>query len=82
MILFISPEELVEEYRNSWKLGWIKHPSIDYYTNAIHAIFEGEDVIIFRFNDFGYVTDNRYNTYDITAGPAGITINIRSTKNK
>jgi hypothetical protein len=82
MILYISPEELVEEYRNSWKLGWIKHPSIDYYTNAIHANFEGEDVIIFRFNDFGYVTDNRYNTYDITAGPAGITINIRSTKNK
>ena len=82
MILYISPEELVEEYRNSWKLGWIKNPSIDYYTNAIHAIFEGEDVIIFRFNDFGYVTDNRYNTYDITAGPAGITINIRSTKNK
>jgi hypothetical protein len=81
MILFISPEELVEEYRNSWKLGWIKHPSIDYYTNAIHATFEGKDVIIFKFGDFGYALDNRFNTYDITAGPAGITIYIRSTKN-
>lgn len=81
MILYISPEELVEEFRNSWKLGHIKHPTIDYYTNAIHGVFESQDVIIFRFNDFGYVTDNRYNTYDITAGPAGITIYIKSTKN-
>lgn len=81
MILYISPEELVDEFRNSWKLGHIKHPSIDYYTNAIHAIFEGKDVIIFKFADFGYALDNRFNTYDITAGPAGITIYIRSTKN-
>ena len=78
MVIFISPDELEEEFKESWKLGYISHPTIDYYTNAIHAIFEGNDVIIFRFNKYGMVHDNRYNSYKITAGPAGITIKIKT----
>jgi len=76
MILSILPDELEPEFVNSWKMGWITQPSIDYATNAIHAIFEGKDVIIFKFKEYGWINDNRYNTYSISAGSAGITIKI------
>lgn len=76
MLIHISPDELEEEFRKSWKLGHIKFPSIDYADNAIHAVFEEKTVIIFRFDKFGWINDNRYNSYLISAGSAGITISI------
>ena len=76
MIINILPDELEPEFRESWKMGMITQPSIDYADNAIWAIFEGKDVIIFRFKDYGFINDNRRNTYDISAGKAGITIKI------
>jgi hypothetical protein len=79
MFIHITPDELEEEFRESWKLGFITQPSIDYADNAIYAIFESRQVIIFRFNKYGWVNDNRFNTYKISAGSAGITINIIKT---
>jgi len=76
MIINILPDELEQEFRESWKMSMITQPSIDYADNAIWAIFEGKDVIIFRFKDYGFINDNRRNTYDISAGKAGITIKI------
>ena len=76
MIINISPEELEPEFRESWKMGFITQPSIDYADNAIWAIFEGKQVIIFRFKKYGFINDNRYNKYFISAGNAGITIRI------
>jgi len=76
MIINILPDELEPEFRESWKMGFITQPSIDYADNAIWAIFEGENVIIFRFKDYGFINDNRYNSYDVSAGKAGITIKI------
>jgi hypothetical protein len=76
MLIHISPDELEEEFRESWKLGHIKHPSIDYADNAIYADFENRVVIIFRFKDYGWINDNRFNSYKISAGSAGIIINI------
>jgi hypothetical protein len=76
MIINILPDELEPEFRESWKMGFITQPSIDYADNAIWAIFEGKDAIIFRFKDYGFINDNRRNTYDISAGKAGITIKI------
>ena len=78
MIINISPEELEPEFRESWKMGFITQPSIDYADNAIWAIFEGEQVVIFRFKKYGFINDNRYNKYFISAGNAGITIRIES----
>ena len=49
MFIHITPDELEEEFRQSWKLGYLTQPSIDYATNAIHVWFEGKDCIIFRF---------------------------------
>jgi len=77
MLIFISPDELEEEFRESWKMGYIIHPSIDYADNAIYAVFEGKLVIIFRFKDYGWINDNRRNTYEVNAGMAGITISIK-----
>jgi hypothetical protein len=77
MLIFISPEELEEEFRESWKMGHITQPSIDYADNAIWAVFEGKLVIIFRFKDYGWINDNRRNTYEVNAGMAGITISIK-----
>ncbi len=80
MIINILPDELEPEFVNSWKMGFITHPSIDYATNAIHAIFEGKDVIIFKFKEYGWINDNRYNTYSISAGRAGVMIRIEKNK--
>ena len=76
MIINILPDELEPEFMESWKMGWITQPSIDYADNAIWALFEGKNVIIFRFKEYGWINDNRYNSYDISAGSAGIMIKI------
>jgi hypothetical protein len=74
MILIISPNELEEEFRDSWKAGRVIHPNIDFATNAIHATFEGKDVIIYKFSNYGYVVSNQKGTHTISAGDAGIMI--------
>ena len=76
MFIHLTPDELEPEFRESWKLGFISHPSIDYADNAIYANFEGKVVIIFRFKQYGWINDNRSNSYKVSAGSAGITINI------
>jgi hypothetical protein len=76
MLLIISPEELVEKFRDSHRMHYVKGLSIDYATNAIHGWYENEDVIIFKFRDLGWINDNRYNSYEISSGPAGIVIKI------
>jgi hypothetical protein len=76
MLIYIRPDELESEFINSWKLGHITQPSIDYADNAIYALYENKQVIIFYFKKYGYVMDNRFTSYDITAGKVGITINI------
>jgi hypothetical protein len=76
MILFIAIEELEPEFQNPLKMGYIKSPHIDYATNAIHAWFEDKEVIIFRFKNYGWINNNRFNIYNISAGSAGIVIQI------
>ena len=79
MIINILPDELEPEFVDSWKMGWITQPSIDYADNAIYANFENKVVIIFRFNNNVWINDNRVNSYLISAGSAGITIKIERT---
>lgn len=79
MTLFIAIEELELEFQNPLKMGYIKSPHIDYATNAIHAWYEENEVIIFRFKNYGWINDNRFNIYNISAGSAGIVIQIIKT---
>jgi len=81
MIIYIPVDELEEEYRENWKLRKITHPCIDYATNSIHAWFEDNDVIIFKFKNYGFINDNRTNVYELSSGPAGITILIKKHHN-
>lgn len=80
MIIHITTDEFEEEFRSPWKAGLITHPAIDYATNAIHGWFEGKDVIIFRFKDYGFINDNRFNTYNLSSGSAGCTVQIIKTR--
>lgn len=77
MLIHILPEEFEEGMDVLWKAEQIKSPAIDYATNCVHGWFEGKDVIVFRFKPYGFINDNRFNTYDISYGRAGITINIK-----
>jgi len=74
MILHISVDELEREFMKPWKLELIKHISIDFATNALHGWFEDEDVVIFKFKNYGLALDNRKINYSISSGPAGITV--------
>ncbi len=76
MLVHISNFELEERFRKPWRVGLIKDPSIDYATNAIHGWFEGKDEILFKFKDYGFINDNKSNTYSMSCGEAGITILI------
>jgi hypothetical protein len=79
MIIQISPEELLPQFVNSWKLGHISNPTIDYADNAIYAVYEGKQIILFRFDKYGWINDNRYNKYLVSVGAAGILIQIITT---
>lgn len=76
MTIIIQPEELELEFRKPWKLGLISNLSIDFADNAIWATFEKKEVIIFYFKKWGWVTENRWTTYSISSGAAGIMIQV------
>lgn len=79
MTIHIPVSELHPDFRNIWKLSYIHDPHIDYATNCIHAWHGDKEVILFQFKDYGFVNDNRTNSYEITCGRAGLLIEI--TKN-
>ena len=76
MIILISPNELEEQFRDSWKAGKVIHPNIDFATNSIHATFEDKDVILYQFKKYGYVVSNQSGTHTISVGDAGIMIHF------
>lgn len=76
MLIHISTQELEEEFINHVRNGFVSQASIDYQTNAVHAQYEGKDVIIFNFKKYGWLSDNRFNTYNLSLGTTGITIEI------
>jgi hypothetical protein len=39
----------------------------------------GVEHIVFRFKDYGVYMDNRYNSYELTGGSAGILIKIHDS---
>lgn len=81
MIIHIGIEEISSEYRRQLEWGMIKSVHMDYATNALHGFLDsGEEVIFFRFKDYGFIHDNRFNKYSISSGPAGITIKITETR--
>jgi len=80
MTIFVSTEQLEKEFWALHKLRYLKNCHIDYATNSINAIYEGNDVIIFKFSNYGFFLDNRYGSYKITIGEAGILIILETIK--
>lgn len=79
MLIQIGVNELLGDYRKPFKLNLIKSLSIDYATNSIHGWLGDEEVIIFKFKDYGFINDNRYNSYEISSdGVVGIIVEIKT----
>ena len=78
MKIIIQPEELLPEFVDDWKAGLIWNPTIDYADNAIYAVHEKtrQQIIIFYFKQYGWMNDNRYNTYDVSVEDGNIVIDI------
>ena len=60
MLIHITPDELEPEFRNNWRMGFISQPSIDYADNAVYAVFEGKQVIIFYFKKYDINNNGLY----------------------
>lgn len=80
MTLLINTDDLIPEYKEKYKSGLIGNLNLDYATNALHGWLGEEDVIIFRFKNYGWIHDNKYNTYEIYAGPKEIKIEINDCR--
>ena len=87
MILFIDIKELEEEFSSSpTKLHYVRNVGIDYWTNTIDGIYHEpfskveRDCCLFRFEKFDFKLTNRWHTYILSCGEAGITVNFVSTK--
>jgi hypothetical protein len=63
MVITIDTDELESEFVESWKLGFIRDPHIDYATNCIHAWFENKEVILYRFKSYGWIIERISTTY-------------------
>lgn len=82
MIINIQLEDLEPEFIPYFRFRSIGNLSLDYATNAIHGYLGDKEVIVFRFKDYGFIHDNRFNTYKISYGEAGITLDIRKTMDR
>ncbi len=81
MIIIIQPHELLGKFKNEpAKIDRMYNLGIDYATHTLDCVFEDEYVTVFNFKDYAIITDNRWNTYEISKGMAGILIEIVTTK--
>jgi len=80
MNIIIPIEDLDPQFFQDFRWNRVYDLHLDYATNAIHGKIrnddENRDLIFFRFKDYGFIHDNRFNSYILTGGPAGILITI------
>ena len=81
MLLHIPVHDLVPEISDSPQLvSMLRQVGIDYATNTIDAVLHDTYMSIFYFADYDMKLQNRWVTYDINWGEAGITLVFISTK--
>ena len=77
MIVHVSASELEEPFKSRpCDLREMYNLSIDYQTNSILGYLNDIEYEVFRFSGYGFVNDNRFNTYELSVGEAGILIEI------
>ena len=81
MTIHIPINEFKGKAKKALKSNMVRNVSIDYATNALHGSFPGnDDVIIFKFDNYGFFNQNKYNTYSLSYGEAGVIIDLRDGK--
>ena len=81
MLLYIPVTDCTEQIREKpYLLTDMYNLGIDYATNDIIGYNEDKLYRVFLFEDYGMKLDNRWNTYEITCGLAGIMIEILNTR--
>jgi len=81
MLLYISVKDCTEQIREKpCLLNRMYNLGIDYVDNDLTGYFEDQEYKIFFFEQYGIKLDNRWNTYEITCGSAGIMIEILTTR--
>lgn len=81
MVLHIPVHDLVPEISDSPQLvSMLRQVGIDYATNTIDAVLHDTYMSIFYFADYDMKLQNRWVTYSINWGEAGITLVLTSTR--
>jgi hypothetical protein len=85
MTIIIPIEDLDPQFFQDFKWNRVYDLHLDYATNAIHGRIrndeENRDIIFFRFKDYGFIHDNRFNSYILAGGPAGVLITLTKNSN-
>jgi hypothetical protein len=80
MIIVIPIDEFEDKFKRALKSNLMRNVSIDYATNALHGSFPGhDDIIIFKFDNYGFFNQNKYNSYSLSYGETGVTIFLTNT---
>ena len=81
MILYIPVTDCTEQIREDpCLLKQLYNLGIDYADHDIRGYYKDEEYKVFQFQDYGIKLDNRWNTYTLSAGEAGIMIEILTTR--
>ena len=88
MILHIPLNEIKPPWNEPARMEMLWQIGIDYATNTIDSCdrYDTDEfgnqtyVSIYCFNDIDIKMSNRWNTYELSAGPGGITITIIPTR--
>lgn len=78
MLIFFDKNELLGFFKDMPNLNYLKGVAIDYADNSLHTFFENVDYKLINLKDYGVYLDNRYNSYSISVGDAGILLKIVS----
>ena len=81
MLLYIPVTDCTEQIREKpYLLTDMYNLGIDYATNDITGYYKDKEYRVVLFENYGIKLDNRWNTYEITCGSAGIMIEILTTR--
>ena len=81
MIIHIPVSELEEPFCSEpFLITRLYNVCIDYADQTVSGIFENRERIIYNFKDIGFIHENRFNSYELSFGMAGLTFTINKTR--
>ena len=81
MIIHVTVSELEEPFCSEpFLITRLYNVCIDYADQTVSGLLEGQEKILYNFKDIGFIHDNRFNTYELSIGMAGLTFTITKTR--